>query len=96
MGSIFATRPESVNVKVYEVSHCSPSYPVCGPGYYHLPAQSSSTSVEDRHGIQAQLCFFFTGTDGFPGFAWHDSFCEAQYAAPYWLHLQPDVVHTLP
>ncbi len=90
-----ATPAENISLKVYEVSHCSLSYPVCGPGYKHLPAQSS-IAVENRHGIQAQLCFYFTGSDGSPGFNWNDSFCENQYAAPYWLASQAGINRALP
>lgn len=81
---MFATRPETIALKVYEISHCDEAYAVCGPGYKNLPA-SWSIDIENHHGIQAQLCFYFTGSGGFPGSKWSDHLCENQYAAPYWL-----------
>jgi hypothetical protein len=95
MGTGFATRPESIDLKVYEISHCDEGYPVCGPGYRYLPAQAS-LELERHHGIQAQLCFYFTGSGGFPGLKWSDQFCENQYAAPYWVVSQPDLNRALP
>ncbi len=95
VGTGFATRPESIDLKVYEISHCDESYPVCGPGYRYLPAQSS-LALELHHGIQAQLCFYFTGSGGFPGLKWSDQFCENQYAAPYWVVSQPNLNRALP
>ena len=94
-GTAFATRPESIDLKVYEISHCDEGYPVCGPGYRYLPAQSS-LALELHHGIQAQLCFYFTGSGGFPGLKWSDQFCENQYAVPYWVVSQPDLNRSLP
>ncbi len=94
-GTVFATRPETIAVKVYEISHCDEAYPVCGPGYKNLPA-AAGIRVENHHGIQAQLCFYFTGSGGFPGFRWDDHFCESQYAAPYWVGVQPKLIKDLP
>jgi hypothetical protein len=73
---------ESINLKVYEVSHCDQSYPVCGPGYKSLLPQ---TILSSPRGIVAQLCFYFSGSEGSPGFDWNDHFCEPQYAGPYWV-----------
>jgi hypothetical protein len=94
-GTVFATRPETIALKVYEISHCDEAYAVCGPGYKNLPA-AASIAVENHHGIQAQLCFYFTGSGGFAGFRWDDHFCEDQYAAPYWMDAQPDLIKDLP
>jgi hypothetical protein len=81
-----AAPPESINLKVYEISHCDQSYAVCGPGYKSLLPKST---LSGHRGIVAQLCFYFRGSDGLPGFNWSDHFCEPQYAAPYWVVSQP-------
>ena len=79
---------EQINLKVYEVSHCDEGYPLCGPGYRDLPAQAQSTTVENHHGIQPELCFYFTGYNGLPGLDWTDHFCIG-YDAPFWVDTQP-------
>jgi len=95
LGTVFATRPETIDLKVYEVSHCDQDYSVCGPGYERLPARSTVT-LGAEHGIEAQLCFYFTGSDGAPGFKWSDHFCITQYDAPFWVKSQPDIETELP
>jgi hypothetical protein len=95
VGTVFATRPEKIDLKVYEVSHCDEGYSVCGPGYKHLPAQSSA-AIENHFGVQAQLCFYFSGSGTFPGFKWDDHFCENQYAPLYWVAAQPGTNRALP
>jgi hypothetical protein len=90
-----ATNPESISLTIYEISHCDEGYPVCGPGYEHL-ASESGVKLGDRHGIQAQLCLYFTGSGAVPGLNWSDHFCESQYAAPFWVAVQPGLNRTLP
>ncbi|MGO9658499.1 MAG: carboxypeptidase-like regulatory domain-containing protein [Acidimicrobiales bacterium] len=89
------TGPEKITLEVYEVSHCDKSFPVCGPGYKDLPTAPESTTVEDHHGIQAELCFYFTGWDGLPGLDWSDHFCSP-YDPLYWEPTQPDLSKGLP
>lgn len=70
-GKNFAVQPESISVRVFEVSHCNLARPDCGPGYRSSP------------GIQPELCFDFTGTNSFPLFSWSDGFCKTYDAAAF-------------
>ena len=70
-GTSFAVQPESITVRVFEVSHCYLPRLGCGPGYW------------TSKGIEPELCFDFLGTNSFPGFNWSDGFCESYNAAAF-------------
>jgi hypothetical protein len=84
--SVFATPPETVDLNVYDVTHCDMSNPNCGPGY------SGST------GIQPELCFTFEGTNHLPTprLDWSDEFCAKTYDPVAWVESQNRLNRALP
>jgi hypothetical protein len=84
--SVFATPPENIDLKVYEVSHCDDSNPNCGPGY------SGST------GIEPEICFSFEGSDRIPSpkLDWNYVFCAKTYDPVAWVESQQGINTALP
>ncbi len=95
LSPLFAVRPEKVDLEVYEVSHCDQSYPLCGPGYKGLPTEAQSTTVQSHHGIQPELCLYFTGWDGLPDLDWSYHFC-IRYDAIAFVETQQNLNKGLP
>jgi hypothetical protein len=84
--SVFATPPETVDLNVYDVTHCDMSNPNCGPGY------------SGSRGIQPELCFSFDGSDRLPTpkLDWNYEFCAKTYDPVAWVESQNRLNRAIP